>query len=198
MKVIAINGSPRKNGNTSILLKYVLDELKKEGIEIELLNLSGTNIRGCTACNFCVNNPTSKKCVIDTDIFNEYFTKIIHADGVILGSPTYVTDITSEMKAFIDRLSYVAIANGHLLKRKLGAAVIAVRRAGAIHAFDTINHAFLITQMIVVGSSYWNLGIGKAIGDVEQDHEGIQTMKNLGQNMAWVLKKIHSSENNIS
>lgn len=194
MKVIAINGSPRKNGNTSILLNYVLSELEKEGIETELLSLSGSHIKGCTACGWCRKNPTSKKCVIDTDIFNEYFSKLIHAQGIILGSPTYVTDITSEMKAFIDRASYVAIGNGHLFKRKLGAAVVAVRRAGAVHAFDTLNHMFLITQMIVSGSSYWNLGIGREIGEVEKDQEGIQTMKDLGQNMAWLLKKVHSEK----
>lgn len=190
MKVIAINGSPRKNSNTSILINYVLAELKKSGIETELLNLAETDMVGCRACTTCVTQ-LNKRCVINKDFFNEYFDKMINAQGIILGSPTYVADVSSQMKAFIDRATYVSRANNHLLKNKVGAAVVAVRRAGALNALDTINHMFLVSQMIVVGSSYWNVGFGKAIGEVEQDNEGIQTMIDLGRNMGWILKKMH-------
>jgi len=113
------------------------------------------------------------------------------ADGIILGSPTYFTDVTTEMKALIDRAGFVARANGEMFRRKVGAAVVAVRRAGSIHAFDTLNHFFLVSQMIVPGSSYWNVGIGRDKGEVEDDEEGIQTMRVLGENMAWLLKKTH-------
>lgn len=189
MKVIAFNGSARKDGNTAILLNYVLGELQNEGIETELLQLAGQEIRGCMACQQCFKNKDGR-CVVDTDILNECVGKMFEADGILLGSPTYFSDVTTEMKALIDRAGFVTRANGHALKRKAGAAVVANRRAGSMHAFDTINHFFLINQMIVPASSYWNIGIGREKGDVEKDEEGIQTMKTLGQNMAWLLKKI--------
>lgn len=189
MKMIAFNGSARKDGNTAILINYVLGELGKEGIETEMVQLAGQKIRGCTACGTCFEKK-NQRCVIDDDIVNDCIAKMIEADGMILGSPVYYSDITAEMKALIDRAGRVAGANGDLFKRKVGAAVIAVRRAGAIHAFDSINHFFFIRQMIVPGSSYWNLGIGREKGEVENDAEGIRTMKTLGQNMAWLLKRI--------
>ncbi len=125
------------------------------------------------------------------DIANLCIGKMSEADGIILGSPTYFTDVTTEMKALIDRAGFVARANGEMFRRKVGAAVVAVRRAGSIHAFDTLNHFFLVSQMIVPGSSYWNVGIGRDKGEVEDDEEGIQTMRVLGENMAWLLKKTH-------
>ena len=146
-------------------------------------------MHGCRACYHCFKSK-DKQCGIKTDFANECIGKMIEADGIILGSPTYFTDVTSEMKALIDRAGLVARANDHLFKRKVGAAVIAVRRAGSTHAFDTINHFFLIGQMIVPGSIYWNMGMGREIGEVEKDEEGLQTMKILGQNMAWLLKQI--------
>ncbi|ABO35442.1 NADPH-dependent FMN reductase [Methanococcus maripaludis C5] len=190
MKVIAFNGSPRRNGNTSILLNKVLEELNKEGIKTEQIHIAGENLRGCIACNKCFENK-DKKCIIQTDSLNEYIKKIIDADGIILGSPTYFTDITAEMKAFIDRLGYVSLANDVLLKRKVGASVVAVRRAGSIHAFNTMNNLFTINQMIIPGSSYWNMGIGNSIGEVSDDEEGMKTMETLGKNIAWLLKKIN-------
>lgn len=191
MKVIAFNGSARKDGNTSILINYVLEELKKEGIGTEVFSLADRKIRGCKACFKCVENK-DLSCSVKDDILNECVGKMFDADGIILGSPTYFTDVSTEMKALIDRTGFVAKANGGKLKRKIGAAVVAVRRAGSIHAFDTINHFFLINEMIIAGSNYWNLGIGMNKGDVEKDEEGIRTMKVLGENMAWLLKKIHS------
>ncbi len=190
MKVIAFNGSPRKDGNTAILINYVLAELKNEGIETELFQLAGKKIRGCIACYKCFEN-RNERCSMDDDVLNECIEKMKDADGIILGSPTYFTDVTAEMKALIDRAGLVSIANDALLKRKLGAAVVAARRVGGMHVFDTINHLFFISQMIIPGSNYWNTGLGMEKGDVEKDEEGIQTMRILGQNMAWLLKKIH-------
>jgi multimeric flavodoxin WrbA len=188
MKVIAFNGSARKDGNTAILIREVFAELDAEGIETEMIQLAGKTIHGCTACRKCFENK-NQRCAIDNDFANECIGKMLEADGIILASPTYFADVTTEMKALIDRAGYVARANPDMLKRKVGAAVVAVRRAGSIHTFDSINHFFLISQMIVPGSSYWNLGIGRAIGDVEQDKEGMETMRTLGRNMAWLLKK---------
>jgi len=192
MKVVAINGSARKDGNTAILINYVLAELEAQSIETELVQLAGKKIRGCTACFKCWKNKDSQ-CSIKNDFANDCITRMIEADGIILGSPTYFSDVTAEMKALIDRAGFVSRANDFLFKRKVGAAVVAVRRAGATHVFDTINHLFLIGQMIVPGSIYWNLGLGREKGEVEKDEEGIQTMKILGQNMAWLLKKIHGN-----
>jgi multimeric flavodoxin WrbA len=190
MKVVAFNGSPRKEGNTSILIRYVLEELERENIQTEMVQLGGKPIQGCTACFECYTNKNGH-CILEDDIINACLDKMLAADGIILGSPTYVTDVTSEMKALIDRGCLVSKANNDMLRRKVGAAVVAVRRGGAIHAFDTMNHFFTIAQMVVVGSNYWNMGIGLEPGDVRQDSEGIQTMRTLGQNMAWLLKKLH-------
>ena len=189
MKVVAFNGSPRKDGNTAILIDYVFGQLKNEGIETETVHVGGRPIHGCTACYECYRKK-DRRCVIEKDEVNQYIEKMVEADGIILGSPTYFTDVTAEMKALIDRAGFVTRANGSLLRRKVGAAVVAVRRGGQIHAFDTLNHFFLISQMIVPGSIYWNFGVGRNIGDVHQDEEGVKTMKTLGQNMAWLLKKI--------
>ncbi len=189
MKVVAFNGSPRRDGNTSILIQAVFDELKKEGIETEFVQLAGKPVRGCMACYGCVQNK-NRRCVIEEDHINDCIQKMFDADGIILGSPVYVADVTSEMKALIDRACIVNKANGELLRRKVGAAVIAVRRGGAVHAFDTINHFFTIAQMVVVGSSYWNFALGRNIGEVRQDEEGMRTMRVLGENMAWLLKKL--------
>jgi multimeric flavodoxin WrbA len=188
-KVVALNGSARKGGNTAILLRYVLKELEKEGIETELIEMSGAKIHGCLACREC-SRKKDHKCAQRDDMGNTYIEKMEQADGILLGSPTYVADITPEIKALIDRACLVSKANGGIFRRKVGAAVVAVRRAGAMHAFDALNHFFLISEMIVPGSSYWNIGYGLEPGDVEKDAEAIQTMKTLGQNMAWLLRKV--------
>ncbi|HTP66219.1 MAG TPA: flavodoxin family protein [Geobacteraceae bacterium] len=189
MNVIAISGSARKDGNTAILVRHVFAELEKEGIGTELVQLAGERIRGCVACYQCWKNKDGA-CVIRDDIVNSCIEKMRGADGIILASPTYFADVTSEMKAIIDRTGMVSRANDDMFKRKAGAAIVAVRRGGAIHAFDTLNHYFLIGQMIIPGSSYWNVGVGRNIGEVENDAEGMQTMKDLGENMAWLLKRI--------
>ena len=191
MKVVAINGSPRKEGNTAALLKQLTTKLEAEGIETETINIGGKKVHGCTACMKCFENKDSK-CIFDDDGINECITKMKDADGIVIGSPTYFADVNTETKALIDRAGFVSIANGGFFSRKAGAAVIAVRRAGAVHAYDSINHLFGITNMVTVGSSYWNLGIGREPGDVNDDAEGMQTMDNLASNMAWLLKKINS------
>jgi len=191
MKVIAFNGSARRDGNTAILVKHVFTELEKQGIETELVQLARKDIRGCIVCYKCFTNQ-DLQCSVKNDSVNECIRKMLDADGIILASPTYFTDVTTEMKALSDRAGMVAKANGDMFRRKVGAAVVAVRRGGAIHTFDTINHFFFISQMIVPGSNYWNVGIGMEPGEVEKDIEGIATMKILGENMAWLLKKIHA------
>jgi multimeric flavodoxin WrbA len=179
MKVMAFNGSARKDGNTAILIRTVFSELEKEGIETELFQLAGKKIQGCIACFKCFENK-DRQCSVKKDVVNECIDKMLEADGIILGSPTYFADVSSELKALIDRSGLVAKANADMFRRKVGAAVVAVRRGGAIG------------QMIVPGSSYWNMGIGLDKGAVDQDAEGLQTMQVLGQNMAWLLKKLHA------
>ena len=189
MKVVAYNGSPRKNGNTSLLIKHVFAALEAEGVETELVQLGGQNLHGCRACYACFKRQDGR-CVFDDDIFNEAFDRIREADGVILGSPTYFANVSAELKAFIDRAGLVNLSSGGFLRRKVGAAVVAVRRAGALPVFDGINHFFHLCQMIVPGASYWNLGIGREVGQVEDDEEGLRNMANLGENMAWLMKKL--------
>jgi len=188
-KVVAFNGSARKGSNTSILLKTVLGEIEKEGIETELVEMAGTPIHGCRACRQC-SAKKNRRCGQTDDVFNTYIEKMEQADGILLGSPTYVADVSPEIKALMDRACMVAKANGGFLRRKVGAGVVAVRRAGAINAFDSLNHFFLISEMIVPGSSYWNIAIGREPGDVEMDAEGMETMRTLGRNMAWLIKKV--------
>lgn len=190
MKVVAFNGSARKDGNTALLLNLVMDEIKREGIETELIQTAGQSLQGCIACFQCFSNK-DRRCAVKKDAMNDYIAKMLEADGILLGSPTYFADVTTNMKAIIERCGMVARANGDMFKRKAGAGVIAVRRAGATHVLSSINYFFMIGQMIVPGSSYWNLGMGREAGEVMNDSEGVQTMKNLGLNMAWLLKKIN-------
>ena len=189
MKVVTFNGSARKDGNTAILLKRVLTVLESEGFETELVQLAGQQIRGCTACRTCFETK-NQRCVLEEDNVNVYIQKMVEADGIILGSPTYFSMMSPEMKALIDRAGFVLRATPDVLKYKVGAAVVAVRRAGGMPTFDAINHFFLINQMIVPGSSYWNIGVGHKKGDVEADEEGMKTMEDLGRNMAWLMKKL--------
>ena len=187
MKVVAFNGSGRKDGNTLILLQTVLNELENEGIETELIQMAGAPIQGCTSCYKCMDRK-NMQCTIDSDPFNEYFAKISAADGLLLGSPVYFSDITAGMKALIERTGFVSRANGGILRRKVGAGVLAVRRAGSNHALSSLNYLFLISEMIIPGSNYWNMAIGRKPGEVSSDTEGLQTLKTLGANMAWLLK----------
>jgi multimeric flavodoxin WrbA len=190
MKVVAFNGSGRKDGNTFFMLQTVLEELQNEGIETELIQLAEREpLQGCVACHKCMQRK-NMKCAIESDPFNDYFEKISRADGLLLGSPVYFSDMTAGMKALIERCGFVGRANGNVLRRKVGAGVAAVRRAGANHTLASMNYLFLISEMIVPGSSYWNMAIGRKPGEVLEDAEGLETMKTLGINMAWLLKKL--------
>lgn len=188
MKVVAFSGSARKGGNTALMLRRVLGVLEAEGIETELIELAGKKAQGCTVCLKC-RETKDRRCHGRQDAINECIEKAGEADGIIIGSPVYFADITPEAKALIDRLGYVAGANPGMLERKVGAAVVVERRGGAVHAFDSIMHLFMIRQMIVAGSRYWNLGFGGAPGDVAADEEAMLTMDVLGTNMAWLLRQ---------
>ena len=189
MKVLAINGSPRKNGNTKLVIERVFHPLQEAGIETEFFQLGGKPVHGFTACGKC-RQVKDGRCHIKNDTINLAIEKMLEADAIILGSPVYFADVSAEMKALIDVSGYVTRGNGHLLKRKIGAGVLAVRRGGQLHAFETLNNFFLISQMIVPGSSYWNFAVGGPEGAVLLDEEGMQIMQTLGENMAWLLKKI--------
>lgn len=192
MKVVAFNGSARKDGNTAILLRRVSLELEAEGIETELVQLAGKHFAGCTGCLKCEETKDNRCSGVKDDGLNECIAKMVAADGILLGSPTYYANCTAITQALMERAGYATRRSRNPLRRKVGAAVVAARRGGAIHAFDSINHWFLINEMIVAGSSYWNIGVGREIGDVEGDEEGLATMKTLGQVMAWTLKKLNA------
>ncbi|MDD5456456.1 MAG: flavodoxin family protein [Candidatus Margulisbacteria bacterium] len=189
MKAVAFNGSSRAEGNTNLLIKRVFAVLKQEGVETETVSLAGEVLSGCVGCYKCMEAKNGK-CAIASDKMNSYIDKIRHADVVLLGSPTYFADVSANMKALIERAGMVARANNNFYKHKIGASVVAVRRAGAIHAFETLNNFYLISEMIIVGSSYWNIGSGRTPGQVLEDEEGMKTMDTLGQNIVWLLKKI--------
>ena len=190
MKVLAINSSARKDGNTAILLGRVLKELRKEGIETELIQLAGQIIEPCKACWACGDQGN---CVHRKDSFREIFDKMKEADGILLGSPVYSANISANMQALLERAAVVGDMNPGLLTHKVGAAVTAVRRGGALNAVDAMNHFFLNHEMIVVGSTYWNMAYGQLPGDVEKDAEGLSNMENLGKNMAWLLKALNGT-----
>lgn len=194
MKVVLFNSSPRKEGNTTKFLNVVMDELKAEGIECEYIWMGMDKIQGCIACYNCKKNQ-DKRCSVKSDTLNDHLEKMLEADGIILGSPTYFADTSTRMKALIERAGLVSKVNGDLLRHKVGAAVVAVRRAGATHVFSSINYFFLINQMFVVGSSYWNIGVNPNVSepeDYKKDEEGLKTFTNLGKNMAFLLKKLKS------
>ena len=187
MKIFALNGSPRKNGNTFEMLNTVLSVCKEAGFETELFQAGGLPVRGCLACGGC--GQTIGRCVID-DWVNEVYQKMKAADAIIIGSPTYFADLTPETKAVIDRCGYINRRDSMALSRKVGAGVSAVRRAGAIHTLDSIQHFFLINDMIIPGSSYWNMSLSRDLNDYEKDEEGKNTMKRLGENIVWLLNKL--------
>jgi multimeric flavodoxin WrbA len=192
MKVVAFNSSPRRDGNTAILLRHVLAEIEAQGIETELVQLAGKRITGCTACLTCGETKDNHCHGVKDDGVNDCIDAMLAADGILLGTPVYYGDATATMRALIERAGYATRKSGNPLARKVGAAVIAERRGGAMHAFDSVNHFFQISEMVVVGSTYWNFGIGAELGAVESDLEGIANMKNLGRNMAWVLDKLNA------
>ena len=187
MKVVGFNGSPRKDGNTFILINKVFQELEKEGIETEIVQVSEKEIHGCIACYKCIENK-DKRCAVKNDAANEFIEKMVEADGILLGSPVYFIDVTPEMKALIDRAGFVSRANSGMYKNKVGAAVAALRRSGAMHAIDSMNHFLLSQDIFIAGRA---IAIGREKGEVEKDEEGIQLAKSLGQRMAWLLRKLN-------
>ncbi|WP_018125519.1 flavodoxin family protein [Desulfovibrio oxyclinae] len=187
MYAVAVNGSPRKGGNTETLLKATLEPLEQSGWETELVQVGGRKVRGCIACNKCFEEKNGT-CIAHDDLFNELMEKIVRADALVFGSPTYFSDVSAELKAVLDRAGYVGLANGGLLRGKIGAAVVAVRRGGGIHVYDSINHMFLMSQMIVPGSIYWNLGYGLNKAEAAGDEEGMRNMGNLGRTIDWLGK----------
>lgn len=191
MKVLAINGSARKDGNTAILINTVLKELNIAGIETEMIQLAGNVIEPCKACWACGGQGN---CVHRNDSFREVFEKMKEADGILLGSPVYSANVSANMQALLERAAVVADMNQGLFTHKVGVAVAAVRRGGAMQAVDTMNHFFLNHEMIVVGSTYWNIGYGQMPGDVCNDEEGLANMRNLGQNMSYLLNALKSCE----
>lgn len=190
MKVLGINGSARKDGNTAIIINKVFEELNKQGIETELVQFAGQVIEPCKACWACGEQ---KNCVHRKDIFRETFDKMMEADGILLGSPVYSANISASMQAFLERAAVVCDMNRGSLnnKYKVGASVAALRRGGALSAVDAMNHFFMNQEMIIVGSTYWNMVYGQMPGDVLKDEEGLQNMQNLGENMAYVLHKLN-------
>ncbi len=187
MKVLALNGSPRKNGNTATLLEKVLSPLIEAGWETEIVQIGGQKIQGCRGCLKCAEKK-NRRCVFDNDILNGVLEKMLAADAMILGTPCYFTDMSAEMKTLVDRAGFVAFVNGGLFQGKIGAAVVAAGRGGATHAFDSINHMFLMSRMIVPGSTYWNMGYGSNEKDVLNDSYGMENMNHLGRTIAWLGK----------
>jgi multimeric flavodoxin WrbA len=189
MYALAVNGSPRKEGNTELLLREVLTELKGAGWETEIVKVGGTAIRGCIACQKCFDNKDNE-CSVKKDKFNDIFSKMLKADAIILGSPTYFAAVSADLKALIERAGYVAYANNHAFSGKIGAAVVAVRRGGATHVYDTINHMFQMSRMIIPGSTYWNMGFGLDKGEVLKDDEGLANMRHLAKCIDWLGKAV--------
>jgi multimeric flavodoxin WrbA len=196
MKVIAINGSPHKEGNTFHALNMVGTELLAAGIEFEIIHIGHKEIHGCMACNNCSKN-RDEKCSQIPDIVNDCIQKMKEADGILIGSPVYYSGIAGTMKCFLDRVFYVAGSNGNLFRHKVGAALVAVRRSGGSATLDSMNHYLTYSEMILATSSYWNIIHGRSPGEVEDDAEGVQIMQTLGRNMAWLLKMKEATSKTI-
>lgn len=196
MKVVAFNGSPHKKGNTYNAIETVAKELEKEGIEVEIVHVGNKAIRGCIACGGCSRNQ-NERCILDKDEVNEWIQKMKEADGIILGSPVYYSAIAGTMKSFLDRAFYVASSNGGMFRHKVGASVVAVRRSGGIPVFDQLNNYINYSEMIMPTSNYWNVAYGTAPGEVTQDEEGMQIMRVLGKNMAWMMKVVEAGKSQV-
>ncbi|MBB6216080.1 multimeric flavodoxin WrbA [Anaerosolibacter carboniphilus] len=196
MKVVAFNGSPNKEGNTYHAIKIVADELRKEGIETEVIHVGNKSIRGCIACNQCVKNK-NEKCVLQGDEVNEWIQKMKEADGIILGSPVHYSSLGATMKSFLDRAFYVTSINDGMLRHKVGASVVAVRRSGGLPTFDQLNNYINYSEMLIPTSNYWNVIHGARPGEALQDEEGVQIMRVLGKNMAWLMKLVENGKGSV-
>ena len=184
MKVVGICGSARKDGNTSIIIRAVFEELEKAGIQTELIQLYDKKLTGCIGCMGCAGKG---RCILEGDDFGAIFQKVVEADGIVLGSPVYSADVSALMKAYLERAGIVVSKNPGLLRRKAGAAVVATRRGAAMPALDVLTHNLLNKEILVVGSGQWNVVYGREPGDVLKDTEGMDNMRRLGENMAWLL-----------
>jgi multimeric flavodoxin WrbA len=193
MKVVGINGSPKKEGNTYHALQLVMAELEREGIETEIIHVGNQKIRGCMGCGMCFKN-RDEKCVFGDDKTNEWIQAMKEADGIILGSPVHYAGVGGTMKSFLDRAFYVSGANNGLFRHKVGASLAAVRRSGGIPTIEQLNRFLDYEEMVTVKSNYWNVIHGAAPGEVLQDEEGVQIMRVLGKNMAWVLKAMEEAK----
>jgi len=187
MRVVAFNGSPRKDGNTFVLISRLLEELSRQGFQTEIVQLSAKEIHGCIACFKCFENQ-NRRCAVKKDPLNEYIEKIEKAEGVILGSPVYFQEVTPEMKALIDRVGFVGLANGRMYTNKVGVSAACFRRSGGSRTVESMNHLFLSNDFVIAGRV---LGMAREKGEMEKDEEGLQIAKTLGQRMAWIMKKLH-------
>jgi Multimeric flavodoxin WrbA len=193
MRVVSINGSPNKNGNTATALNKACQALEKNGIATERIELGTKAIHGCTGCGKC-SETANRRCVFNDDVLNESLDRMFAADGLLIGSPIYYAGINGALKAFLDRAFYVASANGSLFRHKVGAGVVAVRRGGEIAGFDQLTKYFTISEMFMPSSNYWNMVFGTSEGEAAQDIEGMQGMEILGNNMAWLLKSVEAQK----
>lgn len=187
MIIIAINGSSRKQGNTGDMIDIVLSELSGQGHQVDKIDLAGHTINPCKACFACAGK---RNCVFSDDIFREVYERMADADVIIMGSPTYSADVSSTLKAVIERASVVSDTNPGMFSHKIGAGIAVGRRAGTMNVLDTINRFFLNKEMFIVGSTYWNIAYGRLPGEALKDAEGVETMRNLGKNISWLLSKI--------
>jgi multimeric flavodoxin WrbA len=196
MKTVAFNGSPKKEGNTFHAIKMVTDELEKAGIATEIIHVGNKAIRGCIACGQC-RNFKNEQCVLLDDEVNEWIQLMKQADGILLGSPVHYAAIGGTMKSFLDRAFYVAGANGGLLRHKVGASVVAVRRSGGLPTFNQLNNFLCYAEMLMPTSNYWNVIHGTSPGEAMQDAEGVQIMRVLGKNMAWLMKLVENGKGTV-
>lgn len=196
MKVLAINGSPRANGNTFSVIEMVAEELKKENIEVEIVTIGNKRITGCVACGGCFKNK-NERCVIASDVTNDIIQKMKEADGIIISSPVYYAGINGGMKSFLDRAFYVAGVNGGLFRHKVGVVVVADRRSGGVTTFTQLNNYLTYSEMLIPTSNYWNVAFGRVPEDVKNDEEGKQIMRVLGKNMAWLMKLKENAKDSV-
>lgn len=196
MKVTAFNGSPRAEGNTFQALRLVLAELEKRGIETEMIQVGAQTIRACTACGMCARNK-DERCVQADDPVNDWIQSIKNADGVLFGSPVHYSSVAADMKAFLDRAFYVQGCNGRLFRHKVGAALVAVRRSGGVATFNQLNNYLTCSEMLIPTSNYWNVIHGAKPGEIALDSEGVQVMRLLGKNMAWLLRLVENGRGQV-
>lgn len=196
MKMVAFNGSPKKEGNTYHALRLVAEELEQEGIETEIVHVGNKAIRGCVGCGHCFQS-LDEQCVVKDDQVNEWVQKMKEADAILLGSPVYYSGVNGTMKSFLDRAFFVGGANGGLYRHKVGASVVAVRRSGGVSTWDELNHFLNYSEMLLATSNYWNVIHGRTPGEALQDEEGVQIMRVLGKNMAWLMKLVQHGKDAV-